>query len=91
MISWWCLTILPSYDGGYDKMLADIRQRIRYPESAKACTSKGGLIVAVDLDEQGRLISSVCYKAPTKLFDDDALRVVGTIQKLHPAMKNGKL
>ena len=81
---------LPSYDGGYDKMLADIRQRIRYPESAKSMHFEGRVIVAVDLDEQGRLNRPRVLQSTDKLFDDEALRVVGTIQKLHPAMKNGK-
>ena len=80
---------LPSYEGGYDKMLQDLEKRIHYPDAAREMHMEGRVIVAVDLDEQGHLSHPRVLESTDKLFENEALRVVGTIQSLHPAKKNG--
>ncbi|HEY0977195.1 MAG TPA: energy transducer TonB [Flavobacteriales bacterium] len=79
---------LPSYPGGFSAMHAFLQRNIRYPDTVLSRTEAVTIEFLVDVD--GSIQEVQVTKGIGKLFDREALRVVGLMPKWIPAKENGR-
>lgn len=78
----------PSYPGGFSAMHAFLQRNIRYPDTVLSRTEAVTIEFLVDVD--GSIQEVQVTKGIGKLFDREALRVVGLMPKWIPAKENGR-
>lgn len=84
----------PEFPGGLSALLQYLGDNIRYPETAKNAKAEGTVLVQFKITEDGSLAEIGQLKTDANLHPDlveEALRVVKTMPKWKPAIKDGKV
>lgn len=79
----------PSFPGGLDALKEFERRNIQYPSAAKELKLEGRVIVRAMVDKQGRLSEFSVIQSSDACFNEEALRIVKSMPRFTPAMKNG--
>ena len=79
------------YLGGDARIMSFLGKHIRYPAEAQRAEAEGTTIIAVEIDEDGKLIQRKVVKELGFGFDEEALRIIDQLpHEWIPAMVNGK-
>ncbi len=69
------------YDGGEEKLLADIQAELQYPPSAKRNRRQGTIIVTVTLTEDGQITNAKVVQDKIGAgCGDEAMRIIQTLK-----------
>ena len=79
----------PSFPGGLDALKEFERKNIQYPIGAKELKLEGWVIVRAMVDKQGGLSQFSVIQSSDACFNEEALRIVKSMPRFTPAMKNG--
>lgn len=85
----------PEFPGGMDALAKYLGVNLKYPEAAHKAKIEGTVFVEITIHEDGSLeIGDVKYNAPTPQYaelSNEAVRVVTSMPKWKPAVKDGKV
>lgn len=81
---------MPQFPGGETALLEFLRDNIRYPESEINNTGRHKVIVKFVIGPDGSVNDAEIIKGAAEAFNNEALRVVGTLPKYIPGKVNGK-
>ena len=82
--------VRPTFPGGDKKLLEWISQHVQYPQSAYDSRIQGRVIVQFLVREDGSIGDAKIVRSVFTALDEEALRVVTTLPKFHPAILDGK-
>ncbi len=77
----------PQYPGGVEAMRKFLEDNVRHPI---ANTNSGTVIVQFVVNEDGQVVEPTVLRSLNKAFDDEALRLVASMPRWQPGMKDGK-
>lgn len=80
----------PMYPNGGLGFVKDMKQEQVYPPSLKARGLKGTVQVEFVVDKSGKVKDIVVKESLHPTLDAEAIRVIKTLNKWHPAQLNGK-
>ena len=81
------LPVAEYYEGGQEKLLADIQQMIQYPPTAKRNRIQGECLVNFVLEADGRVSSAKLIKEIGGGCGAEAMRVVGQLKFKAPGYR----
>jgi TonB family protein len=84
----------PEFPGGMEAMFKFLTENMKYPETARAAKAEGMVVVSFIVKEDGSLTDIKNATANKPLHPDlvaEAIRVVQSMPKWKPAMKDGKV
>lgn len=81
---------MPSFPGGQTAMLEFIKQNLKYPATAKAQKTEGIVVVQVMVESDGSISKMAIEKSLGTDCDEEALRLIKSMPKWKPAIKNGQ-
>ena len=81
---------MPSYPGGYGKMLTYLKENVKYPKEAAKRKIQGRVIVDFVVNKDGSITDVNVVKPVHYLLDEEAVRVVKTMPKWNPGILDGK-
>lgn len=81
------LPVAEHYEGGQEKLLADIQKSITYPGMAKRNRIQGECIVSLTLTDDGRMINYKLLKNVGGGCGEEAMRVVKTLKFKAPGYR----
>jgi TonB family protein len=84
------LESMPEYRGGVSKLSEFLRNKIKYPKSAKEDEIKGIVYVKCYVDTTGSTTDHQLIRGIREDLDNEALRVAKLIKFDKPAMQRGK-
>ena len=87
---WDVVEQMPSFPGGYKKMLAYIEQNLRYPIVAEEMGLQGRVIIGIVVEKDGSLSDIKVAKSLEKAFDEEAVRAVKSMPNWIPGMQDGE-
>ena len=87
---WDIVEQMPSFPGGYKKMLAYIEQNLRYPIVAEEMGLQGRVIIGIVVEKDGSLTDIKVVKSVDPTLDKEAIRVVKTMPNWIPGMQDGE-
>ncbi|MBT1705176.1 energy transducer TonB [Chryseosolibacter indicus] len=76
---------LPEFFGGYENLLAYLRNNIKVPKG-----TKGEVIVSFILNKEGIPENPYIVKGISSAFDSEVLRVINSMPRWKPGVQNGK-
>lgn len=82
--------VRPTFPGGDKKLLEWISQHVQYPQNAYDTRIQGRVIVQFLVREDGSVGDAKIVRSVFTALDEEALRVVTTLPKFHPAILDGK-
>ena len=82
--------IMPEFPGGTEKLMAFIKENLRYPEKAKAAHIEGRSIAEFVVEKDGSIVEPKVVKSLSPECDEEALRIVGLMPKWKPGNQRGK-
>ncbi len=83
--------IMPEFSGGTDALMEFLRNNVKYPESAKAAKNQGKCVVRFLVKKDGSINGvSVAKSSGFEVLDEEAVRVVKSMPKWKPGMRDGK-
>ena len=85
-----CYEPTPQFPGGDKACLEFIRQNIRYSDEMIKNGIKGRVVVGFRVEKDGSLSNLRIKKTADARLNDEALRVVRSMPKWKPALKDGK-
>ena len=77
----------PSYEGGMDQLYQDIFDELNYPEQAKKYKIEGNVAVQFIVRRDGSIENVIAIKGIGGGCEEEAVRVVKTLNKFKPALK----
>lgn len=80
----------PEYPGGFDPMLAFIRENMRYPADAREQGQQGTVYVSFIVEKDGSVTSTKVLRGVSPSVDQEAQRVVDMFPKWKPGKQNGQ-
>ena len=87
---WDVVEQMPSFPGGYKKMLAYIEQNLRYPIFAEEMGLQGRVIIGIVVEKDGSLTDIKVVKSVDPSLDKEAIRVVKTMPNWISGMQDGE-
>lgn len=81
---------MPSFKGGYPKMMEFIQSNVRYPEIEHQNGIQGTVYVQFVVEKDGSISKAKAVKGPTPGLKQEALRVVKMMPSWNPGKQNGK-
>jgi protein TonB len=81
------LPVAEYYEGGQEKMLADIQKMTVYPPMAKRNRIQGECVVAITLEENGKITNQKLIKGIGGGTGDEAMRVVSQLKFKAPGYR----
>lgn len=79
----------PSYPGGVEELYKYIAENVNYPEAAKAAGEEGRVFVRFVVETDGSVSDAEVVRGIGGECDAEALRVINSMPKWTPAMKDG--
>lgn len=81
---------MPQFPGGTQALLQYLKDNVKYPVDAEKKKKSGRVLVAFDVDTDGNVVDAEVVKHIWPSLDAEALRVVESMPKWRPGMKDGK-
>ncbi len=81
---------MAEFPGGQKALMDYMISNIKYPAEAKEKDIEGKVFVSFTVDADGKVSNVAIAKGANKLLDDEAMRVVKSMPKWKPAVKDGK-
>ncbi len=81
---------MPLFPGGTQGLLQYLKDNVKYPVDAEKKKKSGRVLVAFDVDTDGNVVDAEVVKHIWPSLDDEALRVVESMPKWRPGIKDGK-
>lgn len=82
---------VPQFPGGLTKLNEYVKANIRYPKAAYDRGIRGKTLLELQVEEDGTISEVKVLKSATfKSLDDEAIRLVRSMPKWLPALKDGK-
>ena len=82
---------VPQFPGGLTKLNEYVKANIRYPKAAYDRGIRGKTVLELQVEEDGTISEVKVLKSATfKSLDDEAIRLVRSMPKWLPALKDGK-
>lgn len=82
--------IMPQYPGGDAALLEYLVSNTKYPDSSKETAIQGRVIIRFCVSENGKVEKVSVLKSLYPELDLEAERVVNSLQKFRPGLKNGE-
>ena len=82
--------VIPSFPGGNKELMDYIHKGIVYPESCLKNKKQGRVLVSFVVEKNGSLSDLKILRSVNSEFDKEAVRLVKSMPKWTPAIKNGK-
>lgn len=82
--------VRPTFPGGDKKLMEWISQNLQYPQNAYDSHIQGRVIVQFLVKEDGSVGNAQIVRSVFPSLDEEALRVVRTLPKFHPAILDEK-
>lgn len=83
--------VFPTYYGGDMAMYKYIQENLIYPEKAKSKGKTGKVIVQFTIDQNGGITNVKVIESSSKIFNNEALRVVQQMPNWRPGHQRGKM
>ena len=80
----------PKFPGGKDALLAYYRQHVNYPDSCREQGLEGTVVVSFIVNTDGTIAEPYVLKPANPHFDAEALRIVKSMPKWVPAVKDDR-
>ncbi|WP_108245014.1 energy transducer TonB [Muricauda brasiliensis] len=80
----------PMYPDGVNGILNHIGQNFAYPDEAREKGIEGKIYVEFSITTKGWIENVEIVKSPSEIFNDEAIRVVKTLDRWIPAKLNGE-
>ena len=80
---------MPCFPDGPQAMSQFIADHLQYPESAKKDSIQGNVFVSFNVEKEGTLTDIKVIRSVSSELDNEACRLVNSMPKWIPAMKNG--
>ena len=81
---------MPEFIGGKEALLTWISQNIRYPEEASKQKIEGQVVLRFVVKSDGKVREVVVLKSDNPVFNEEAIRVVSSMNQWKPGSQNGK-
>jgi len=81
---------MPEYPGGMIGLKRHIAENLIYSEEAKEARIEGTVFLRFEVSKTGDIGKIEIQKGAHQLLDNEAVRVIKTLQKFKPGMQNGK-
>jgi TonB family protein len=78
------------YIGGMEQIFKEISEEIQYPRTERLLGIEGTVLVSFIVNEDGSLSGVEVLKSVSRNTDNEALRVIKTLDKWYPAVVKGK-
>lgn len=82
--------VMPEYPGGIEGVKTFIMENVKYPEKAKKNKISGKVFVQFIVDENGEVTNAKVIRAVSPELDEEALRVINSMEKWTPGKEKGK-
>jgi protein TonB len=79
---------MPAYDGGMEEMYRFIKNKVRYPASARRIGIQGTVFVTFVVNSEGKVVNVHTVKGISADCDKEAERVIALLSKWKPGMQN---
>jgi TonB family protein len=86
----WCLSEVPKYPGGKEKLCEYIVAHTEYPKAAVDSNITGKVFISFLVEKDGSVTNVKVQKGPCALLDSAAVKVVRTLPRWNPGTQNGK-
>lgn len=81
---------MPSFPGGFDKLMDFMKKTMRYPEDARKENIQGRVMLTFIVEKNGRLTDIKVAKSISPLLNNEAIRMVKSMPKWNPGMQGGR-
>ncbi len=88
-----CVTtceVMPEYPGGVERLYAFLSANARYPKEARKQWIEGKVHVSFVIEKDGTVSSVKLVRGVHPLLDNEAIRVVSTLEQWTPGTQFGK-
>jgi protein TonB len=88
-----CVTtceVMPIYPGGVEQLYAFLSANARYPKEARKHWIEGKVYVSFVIEKDGTVSSVKLVRGVHPLLDNEAIRVVSTLERWTPGTQFGK-
>lgn len=82
--------VFPEFPGGMGAFMSYLKDNIKYPESARKEHIQGRVIVQFLVTKSGEIADPVVVRSVEEALDTEALRVIKSMPKWTPGLKDGK-
>lgn len=80
---------MPSFPGGFDKLMDFMKKTMRYPEDVRKENIQGRVILTFIVEKDGHLTDIKVAKSISPLLNEEAIRIVKSMPKWNPGMQDG--
>ncbi len=80
----------PEYPGGITVLRQHIIERLNYPEEARVKGIQGTVYLKVNITRTGEIGDVIVNRSIHELLDNEAIRVVKSLEKFKPGYINGR-
>ena len=80
----------PEFEGGYEAMMAFIKQNMQYPTNARHMKVEGTVHVSFVVSKTGEISDVRVLRGFMTECDKEAVRVVGVMPRWKPGKQNGR-
>lgn len=84
------IEIMPEFPGGFSELMNFLTSNVNYPESAKTNNIEGRTLVSFVVEKDGSITDIEVLRGFDKDCDAEAVRVVSTMPKWKPGVKDGE-
>lgn len=84
------IEIMPEFPGGFSELRNFLTSNVNYPESAKTNNIEGRTLVSFVVEKDGSITDIEVLRGFDKDCDAEAVRVVSTMPKWKPGVKDGE-
>ena len=84
------IDVSPMYPNGVNGLLDHIGKNFKYPESARLNGIQGKVYVSFNITTEGNVEDIKVVKTPDEIFNNEAVRVVSTLERWIPAQLKGE-
>ena len=84
------IEIMPEFPGGFSELMNFLTSNVNYPESAKTNNIEGRTFVSFVVEKDGSITDIEVLRGFDKDCDAEAVRVVSTMPKWKPGVKDGE-
>ncbi|MDL2308008.1 energy transducer TonB [Bacteroidales bacterium OttesenSCG-928-B11] len=80
----------PEFPGGMEALYKFLGENLKYPQTAVDLGLEGMVIVEFVVEKDGKPSNAKIHISSAKIFEAEALRIIGAMPKWKPAVHNGK-
>lgn len=84
------IEIMPEFPGGFSELMNFLTSNVNYPESAKTNNIEGRTFISFVVEKDGSITDIEVLRGFDKDCDAEAVRVVSTMPKWKPGVKDGE-